>query len=96
MHEQAHIKRKDHMIKLIVFVITVIHWFNPLVLIAYAILNQDMEMSCDEYVMKNYKEDIRKEYATSLLNLSVGRRLILGVPLAFGEGNVKGRIKNVA
>ena len=95
MHEQAHIKRKDHMIKLIVFGITVIHWFNPLALIAYVYMNQDMEMSCDEYVMKSYKEDIRKEYATSLLNLSVGRRSILGVPLAFGEGNVKGRIKNV-
>lgn len=96
MHEQAHIKRKDHIIKLLVFGIAVIHWFNPLVLIAYVLMNQDMEMSCDEYVMKSYKEDIRKEYATSLLNLSVGRRLILGVPLAFGEGNVKGRIKNVA
>ena len=95
LHEQAHIKRKDHMIKLIVFGITVIHWFNPLALIAYVCMNQDMEMSCDEYVMKSYKEDIRKEYATSLLNLSVGRRSILGVPLAFGEGNVKGRIKNV-
>lgn len=96
MHEQAHVKRKDHIIKLVVFGITIIHWFNPLVWIAYALMNQDMEMSCDEYVMKSYKEDIRKEYATSLLNLSVGRRLILGVPLAFGEGNVKGRIKNVA
>lgn len=96
MHEQAHIKRKDHIIKLVVFGITIIHWFNPLVWIAYAFMNQDMETSCDEYVMKSYKEDIRKEYATSLLNLSVGRRLILGVPLAFGEGNVKGRIKNVA
>lgn len=96
MHEQAHIKRKDPIIKLIVFGITVIHWFNPLALIAYVFMNQDMEMSCDEYVMRSYKEDIRKEYATSLLSLSVGRRLILGVPLAFGEGNVKGRIKNVA
>lgn len=96
MHEQAHVKRKDHMIKLVVFGITVIHWFNPLALIAYVCMNRDMEMSCDEYVMKSYKEDIRKEYATSLLNLSVGRRLILGVPLAFGEGDVKGRIKNVA
>ena len=96
MHEKAHIKRKDHMIKLIIFGITVVHWFNPLAWIAYALMNQDMEMSCDEYVMKKYKEDIRKEYATSLLNLSVGRRLILGVPLAFGEGNVKGRIMNVA
>ena len=96
MHEQAHIKRKDHIIKLIVFGITVIHWFNPLALIAYVFMNQDMEMSCDEYVMRSYKEDIRKEYATSLLSLSVGRSVILGVPLAFGEGNVKGRIKNVA
>ena len=96
MHEQAHIKRKDHIIKLIVFGITVIHWFNPLALIAYVFMNQDMEMSCDEYVMRSYKEDIRKEYATSLLSLSVGRRVILGVPLAFGEGDVKGRIKNVA
>jgi bla regulator protein blaR1 len=100
MHEQAHVKRKDHIIKLIVFGITIIHWFNPFVWVAYVLMNQDMEMSCDEYVIKrypikNYNEDIRKAYATSLLNLSVGRRKILGVPLAFGEGNVKGRIKNV-
>ena len=100
IHEQAHIRRKDHVIKLIVFVVTIIHWFNPMVWIAYMLINQDMEMACDEYVMKNYEmkddnEDIRKEYATSLLNLSIGRRKILGVPLAFGEGNVKGRIKNV-
>ncbi|MBS5934216.1 MAG: hypothetical protein KIC94_15260 [Clostridiales bacterium] len=95
MHEQAHVKRKDHVIKLIVFGITIIHWFNPVVWIAYMLINQDMEMACDEYVMKNYNGDIRKEYATSLLNLSIGRRRLLGVPLAFGEGNVKGRIKNV-
>lgn len=100
MHEQAHVKRKDHIIKLILFGITIIHWFNPLVWIAYALVNQDMEMSCDEYVinryaMRNYNVDIRKEYATSLLNLSVGRRKLLGVPLSFGEGDVKGRIKNV-
>lgn len=100
IHDQAHIRRKDHMIKLIVFAVTIIHWFNPMVWIAYMLINQDMEMACDEYVMKNYEmkddnEDIRKEYATSLLNLSIGRRKILGVPLAFGEGNVKGRIKNV-
>lgn len=100
LHEQAHIRRKDHMIKLIVFAVTIIHWFNPMVWIAYMLINQDMEMACDEYVMKNYEmkddnEDIRKEYATSLLNLSIGRRKILGVPLAFGEGNLKGRIKNV-
>lgn len=101
MHEQAHVKRKDHIIKLIVFGITIIHWFNPLVWIAYALINQDMEMSCDEYVIKNYgrknqNEDIRKEYATSLLNLSIGRRRLLELPLAFGEGDVKGRVKNVA
>lgn len=101
MHEQAHIKRKDHIFKLIAFGITIIHWFNPFVWIAYMLMTQDMEMSCDEHVIKNYakknyNEDIRKEYATSLFNLSLGRRKILGVPLAFGEGDVKGRIKNIA
>ncbi len=95
MHEQVHIKRKDHLIKLLAYAITILHWFNPFVWLAYICLDQEMEMSCDEYVMKHHKEDIRKDYATSLLRLSVGRKRLSGVPLAFGEGNVKKRIKHV-
>lgn len=99
-HEEVHIKRKDHIIKIIAYVITVFHWFNPLVWIAYRCMNRDMEMSCDESVMKSYsreeyKGNIRKEYATLLLNLSVGKNHFLGAPLAFKEGDVKSRVKNI-
>lgn len=72
-----------------------IHWFNPLVWAAFVICGRDMEMSCDEIVMKKMKKDIRAEYCTSLLRLSVGRSWIVGAPLAFGENSIKSRIKNV-
>ena len=95
LHEQAHIHRKDHIIKILAFLILSIHWFNPLVWIAYILMNKDMEFSCDEKVLKAINEDIKKPYANSLLSLATGRHILNGSPLAFGEGNVKGRIKNV-
>lgn len=70
-------------------------WFNPLVWVAFFLISTDMELSCDESVLKQMGGDIKKEYSSSLLSLSAGRRLIGGCPLAFGEDNIKGRIKNI-
>ena len=95
LHEQTHIQRKDHIIKVIAFLILSIHWFNPLVWIAFILMNSDMELSCDESVIKKMGPDIKKEYSSSLLSLSTGRKIIGGGPIAFGENNIKGRIKNV-
>ena len=95
LHEQTHIRRTDHVIKVIAFTILSIHWFNPLVWIAFVLMSKDMELSCDEHVLKEMNEDVKKPYANSLLSLAMGGHMINGSPLAFGEGNVKVRIKNV-
>jgi len=95
MHEQTHIRRKDHIIKTLAFLIVSMHWFNPLVWVAFMLMSTDMELSCDERVLKVMNEDIKKPYANLLLSLAAGRHIMSGSPLAFGEGNVKGRIKNV-
>lgn len=95
LHEQTHIRRGDPFIKLLSFFTLCLHWFNPLVWVAFFLSGKDMEMSCDESVMKHTGADIRKEYAASLLSLSTGRRIVAGGPLAFGEGDPKGRIKNI-
>lgn len=95
IHEKTHIRRNDHIIKVLAFIILSIHWFNPLVWIAFRLMTTDMELSCDERVLKEMKEDIKKPYANLLLSLAAGRHFLNGSPLAFGEGNVKGRIKNV-
>ena len=94
-HEQTHIKRFDHIIKFAAFLIVSIHWFNPLVWIAYYLMGEDMELSCDESVIKEMGYGIKKDYSNSLLSLSTGRRIIGGSPIAFGENNTKGRIKNI-
>ena len=93
-HEETHIRRYDYIIKPIAFITLVMHWFNPLIWIAYFLMVKDMEMSCDESVMKQFSEDIRASYSNSLLSLSVKQSGLLS-PLAFGESNVKSRIKNV-
>lgn len=95
LHEQTHIRRFDHVIKLISFLITCIHWFNPLAWIAFFLMGEDMELSCDESVIKKLGNDIKKEYSSSLLSLSTGRKITGFCPIAFGENNTKGRIKNV-
>ncbi|HHT04048.1 MAG TPA: peptidase M56, partial [Bacteroidales bacterium] len=95
LHEQTHIQRKDHVIKILAFFILSIHWFNPLVWIAFILMSRDMELSCDERVLKEMNEDIKKPYANSLLSLATERHILNSSPLAFSEGNVKGRIKNV-
>ncbi len=95
LHEQTHIHRKDHVIKILAFFILSIHWFNPLVWFAFILMSTDMELSCDERVLKEMNKDIKRPYANSLLSLATGRHILNGSPLAFGEGNVEGRIKNV-
>ena len=95
LHEQTHIHRKDHIIKILAFLILSIHWFNPLVWIAFMLMSTDMELSCDERVLKEMNEDVKRPYANSLLSLATGRHILNGSPLAFGEGNLKGRIRNV-
>lgn len=95
LHERHHIRRGDHVVKLLAFAALALHWFNPLVWLAFSLAGRDMEMSCDEAVMKRTDGAIRADYAQSLLNLSAGHRRFAATPLAFGEGAPKARIKNV-
>ncbi|MFL0194224.1 DUF5301 domain-containing protein [Clostridium sp. WILCCON 0269] len=94
-HEQIHIKRFDYLIKPTAFLALCLHWFNPLVWISFMLMSKDMEMSCDERVLKEFGIQIKKDYSTSLLSLSVNKNTIKGNPLAFGENNTKTRIKNI-
>lgn len=95
LHEQTHIRRRDHIVKFAAYFILCLHWFNPLVWAAFLLMGVDMEMSCDERVLKEMGGEMKKDYSLSLLSLATERRIIGGSPLAFGEGGVKGRIKNV-
>ena len=95
LHEQKHIRRFDHIIKIAAFLVLTVHWFNPLVWLAFILCVKDMEMSCDESVIKHMDTDTRREYSASLLSLATGRKIVAGIPLAFGEGDTKSRIKNV-
>ena len=94
-HERHHVRRGDHIVKLIGFIALCIHWFNPLAWIAFALSCKDMEMSCDEAVMRKTGRDIRADYSSSLLRFSTGRKISIGTPLAFGEGDTKERIVNI-
>lgn len=95
LHERHHIRRGDHVVKLLAFAALALHWFNPLVWLAFVLSGKDMEMSCDEAVVKDLDADTRAGYSESLLRLATGRRIIAAAPLAFGEGKVGGRIKNI-
>ncbi|MDE7416425.1 MAG: M56 family metallopeptidase [Lachnospiraceae bacterium] len=94
-HENYHRKRKDYIFKPLFFTITVIHWFNPLVWAAYLLFVRDMEISCDEAVIANADEDIRKKYAESLLKYAARQNGYTLTPITFGEPSLKCRIKNV-
>ena len=94
-HEKAHIKRLDHIWKPLGFILLSVYWFNPLMWLAYVFLCRDIEAACDEKVLKNKGTDIKKSYSEALINCSAGRRLITACPLAFGETDVKSRIKNI-
>lgn len=95
LHERTHIRRGDHIIRMISFFALAVYWFHPLIWAAYYLSGKDMEMSCDEAVMRKMGQDIRVDYSTSLLNLATGRLFPGGTPLAFGEGDTGTRIKNV-
>lgn len=94
LHEQYHIRRGDHIVKLLAFAALCVHWFNPLVWLAFFLSGKDMEMSCDEAVLRKMGPEIRGAYSQSLLSLATGRRVIGGTPLAFGEGDTGSRVKN--
>lgn len=94
-HEKAHIRRHDHWWKPLGFLLLTIHWFNPVLWLAYILLCRDIEMACDERVVKEYDMDQRADYSAALLRCSVKRSMISACPLAFGEVEVKTRIKAV-
>lgn len=94
-HEKAHLKRLDHIWKPLGFVILSVHWFNPLCWAAYILLCRDIELACDEKVVREYDADDKKLYSEALLNCSVDRKKIAACPLAFGEIGVKERIKSI-
>ena len=94
-HEQAHIRRKDHWWKPLGFFLLTIYWFNPLMWLAYVLLCRDIELACDEKVIKGLGNEQRADYTQALVACSVNRRMIAACPLAFGEVGVKERVKSV-
>ena len=94
-HEQAHIRRKDHWWKPLGFLLLTIYWFNPLMWLAYVLLCRDIELACDEKVIKELGNEQRGDYTQALVACSVNRRMIAACPLAFGEVSVKERVKSV-
>lgn len=94
-HEKTHIRRRDYLIKQAAFLVTCVYWYHPLIWLAFYQMCRDMEMSCDESVIRRMGGEIKKEYSASLLSLASGRQIVNGSPLAFGEGGIKARITNV-
>lgn len=94
-HEREHIRRGDQVVKLLGFLLLCLHWFNPLVWLAYALLCRDIELACDERVVRNMGSGERADYSQTLLELSRPKRFVSVCPLAFGEAPVKGRVKSV-
>ncbi|MGM9566313.1 M56 family metallopeptidase [Evtepia sp.] len=93
-HEQTHIRRGDPLWKALAFAALTLHWFNPLVWLAFFLAERDMELSCDERAVKGLDQNARADYAALLLDLSAGKGSA-GLSLAFGEGNTSVRIKNL-
>lgn len=94
-HERAHLARRDHIWKLLGFVLLSVYWFHPLCWAAYRLFCKDLEFACDEKVVRDFDVCSRKEYAEALLECSINCHRIAAYPLAFGEVNVKERIRNV-
>lgn len=94
-HEKAHLHRLDHLWKPLGFVLLSLHWFNPLMWVAYILLCRDIELACDERVLRQLGTEIKAEYSNALINCSIPRKMISACPLAFGEVGVKQRIKSV-
>lgn len=94
-HEKAHLKRRDHWWKPLGFLLLAIYWFHPILWIAYILLCRDIELACDEKVIRNMGIEHKKPYSNALINCSVTHKTIAVCPLAFGEVSVKGRVKSV-
>ena len=94
-HEQAHIHRKDHWWKPLGFLLLTIHWFNPFMWLSYVLLCRDIELACDEKVIRELGNEQRADYTQALVACSINRRTIAACPLAFGEVGVKERVKSV-
>ena len=97
LHEQTHIRRRDHIVKFVAFLILCLHWFNPLAWLAFLLMSLDMEMSCDERVLKELGNgaEIKKNYSMALLSLATERRALGGSSIAFIDGDIGSRVKNV-
>jgi len=95
LHEHTHIRRRDPLVKMLAYLILCLHWFNPLVWAAFILMGADMEMSCDERVLRELGGDIKNAYSLALVRVASGRKILNGSPLAFGEGGMKERVKNV-
>lgn len=93
-HEQAHLARRDHWWKPLGFALLAVYWFNPMLWLAYALLCRDIELACDERVIRTMDESAVKTYSTVLLACSMPRKAVITCPLAFGEVGVKERVKN--
>lgn len=94
-HEKAHILRRDHLIKAVGYLLLVFYWFHPLVWISYSLLCKDIEQACDEKVIRMMGFDCKKAYSEALLKCAIKRNSIGTYPVAFGEGEVKSRVKNI-
>ena len=94
-HEQIHIHRLDYLVKPLWYFAACLHWFNPLVWVAFGLMGRDMEMSCDEAVIGQMGDQIKTDYSASLLSLTAPTKLLAGSPLAFGENSTKARVKNI-
>jgi len=94
-HEEAHIRRRDHWWKPLGFLLLSVHWFNPLIWLGYSLLCRDIELACDQKVIRDLEPERRADYSQTLLSCSVNRRMIAACPLAFGEVGIKSRIKSV-
>lgn len=94
-HERAHLRRLDHIVKPVCWAALALHWFNPMVWVAFILMSRDIEAACDEAVLRRLGDEVKADYSTTLLALATGGRVPAPCPLAFDEGDAKGRIKNV-
>ena len=94
-HERAHLRRFDHIVKPVCWLALTLHWFNPLAWAAFLLMSRDIESACDEAVVRQLGSRVKADYSDTLLALATGRRLPAPCPLAFDEGDAKGRIQNV-
>lgn len=94
-HEQCHLKRRDYLVKFAATILLAIHWFNPFVWVAYHLMSADMEMSCDEAVVRKLGYDVKEEYSHLLIRFAAEKNRPIVSPLAFGESSIKERIKNI-